>query len=79
MFAGVAGLATTTLAIIVAFFPAKQITSLWKYEASMFGITLGFIALAVFFFYFYGRLKTQPALVVGTSDAPLPANGRARP
>src|SRR5271169_5020265 len=32
MFAGVAGLITTTLAIIVAYFPAKQITSLWKYE-----------------------------------------------
>jgi len=78
MFAGVAGLATTTLAIIVAFFPAKQITSLWKYEATMFGITLGFVALAVFFFYFYGRLKAQPALAVGTTDAPLPANGRAR-
>ena len=58
MFAGVAGLVTTTLAIIVAFFPAKQITSVWRYEVSMFGITLGFIALAVFFFYGYSRLKT---------------------
>jgi hypothetical protein len=62
LFAGVAGLVTTTLAIIVAFFPAKQITSLWKYEVSMFGITLGFIALAVFFFYGYGRLKTAAAV-----------------
>jgi len=58
MFAGVAGLITTALAIVVAFFPAKQITSLWKYEVSMFGITLGFIALAVFFFFGYSRLKT---------------------
>jgi amino acid transporter len=57
MFAGVAGLVTTTLAIIVAFFPAKQITSLWRYEVTMFAITLGFIALAVFFFYGYSRLK----------------------
>lgn len=62
MFAGVAGSVTTTLAIIVAFFPAKQITSLWKYEVTMFGITLGFIALAVFFFFFYGRLKAPQAL-----------------
>jgi amino acid transporter len=61
MFAGVAGLVTTTLAIIVAFFPAKQITSLWKYEVSMFGITLGFIALAVFFFFVYGRRKAVTA------------------
>lgn len=64
MLAGVAGLVTTTLAIIVAFFPAKQITSLWKYEATMFGITLGFIALAVFFFFVYGRLKTLQVAVV---------------
>jgi glutamate:GABA antiporter len=61
MSAGVAGLVTTTLAIVVAFFPAKQITSLWRYEVSMFGITLGFIALAVFFFFGYGRLKTPEA------------------
>jgi amino acid transporter len=64
MLSGVAGLVTTTLAIIVAFFPAKQITSLLKYEASMFGITLGFIALAVFFFYGYSHLKTPDAKVV---------------
>ena len=66
LFAGFAGLLTTTLGIILAFFPAKQITSIWKYEAIMFGITLGFIALAVFFFFVYGRLK-----------APQPARARA--
>jgi len=78
MFSGVAGLLTTTLAIVVAFFPAKQITSLWKYEASMFGITLGFIALAMFFFFFYGRLRTPVAPVVGTRTTPVEANGSAR-
>jgi len=61
-FAGFAGFLTTALGIILAFFPAKQITSIWKYEAIMFGITLGFIVLAVFFFFVYGRLKSpQPA------------------
>jgi len=65
MLSGIAGLVTTMLAIVVAFFPAKQITSLWKYEVSMFGITLGFMALAVFFFYGYGHLKTSDAKVVG--------------
>ena len=69
MFAGVAGLVTTALAIIVAFFPAKQITSLWKYEVSMFGITLGFIALAVFFFYAYARLKTPKSVLAGTAES----------
>jgi amino acid transporter len=77
MFAGVAGLLTTTLAIIVAFFPARQITSLWKYEVSMFGITLGFIALAVFFFFGYGRLKTPEAVPVGRGDSPVQADTRA--
>jgi amino acid transporter len=56
-FVGVAGLTTTVLAIVVAFFPPKQITSLWKYEVTMFGITLFFIGLAAFFFFVYGRRK----------------------
>jgi len=64
VFAGGSGLITTTLGIAMACFPAKQITSIWKYEASMFGITLGFVAMAVFFFFVYGRLKeSQPASV----------------
>jgi hypothetical protein len=44
---------------------------LWKYELSMFGITLGFVALAVFFFFGYSRLKTQATVPVGTGDAPV--------
>ena len=64
LFAGIAGLVTTILAIIVAYFPAKQINSVWKYEFTMFGITLGFIALAVFFFYGYSRLKTPKPIPV---------------
>jgi amino acid transporter len=69
MFAGVAGFVTTTLAIIVAFFPAKQITSLWKYEVGMFVYTLGFIALAIFFFYGYARLKTPEAIAGGADES----------
>jgi glutamate:GABA antiporter len=69
MFAGLAGFVTTTLAIVVAFFPAKQITSLWKYEVTMFGITLGFMVLAVFFFYVYGRLKTLRGAQVESVEA----------
>ena len=72
LFAGSAGFLTTILGIILAFSPAKQITSLWKYEAGMFGITFGFLALGAFFFFGYGRLKSsQPAPVeqgsVGTA------------
>jgi len=45
------------LGIVMVFFPAQQITSLWSYEIWMFGGTLFFIGLAAFFFYVYGRRK----------------------
>jgi amino acid transporter len=57
--AGTSGLITTTVAIVVAFFPASQITSVLKYELSMFGLTLFFMALAAFFFFVYGRRKVH--------------------
>ncbi|MGA2204745.1 MAG: hypothetical protein ABSG40_22630 [Terriglobales bacterium] len=60
---GGSGLVMTVLGIALAFFPANQITSLWKYGASMVGIALGFIVLAVFFFFVYGRLKAPRAVV----------------
>lgn len=55
--AGASGLVTTTLGIVLAFFPAQQITSLWRYEVKMLSGTLGFIGLAAFFFFVYGRRK----------------------
>ena len=61
VFAGLSGFVTTALGIVLAFFPAKQITSIWKYEAKMFGFTLMFLAMAAFFFFIYGRLK-QPSI-----------------
>ena len=66
-FAGGAGFVTTLLGIVLAFSPAKQITSLWKYEAGMFGITLGFLALGTFFFFGYGRLKSRNTVLSGKS------------
>jgi amino acid transporter len=59
--AGGSGLITTTLGIVLAFFPAQQIRSLFSYELWMFGGTLFFVGLAVFFFYVYGRRKTALA------------------
>ena len=55
--AGLCGLLTTILGITLVFFPAQQITSLWQYEAWMFGGTLFFIGMAAFFFFVYGRRK----------------------
>jgi glucan phosphoethanolaminetransferase (alkaline phosphatase superfamily) len=63
--AGGSGLITTVIAIVVAFFPASQIKSVLKYELSMFGLTLFFIALAAFFFFVYGRKKVQRVAVHG--------------
>ena len=55
--AGLSGLLTTSLGILLVFFPAQQITSLWSYEIWMVGGTLFFVGLAAFFFFVYGRRK----------------------
>jgi len=68
LFAGLCGFLTTTLGIALAFFPAKQITSVWKYEFKMFGFTLFFLALAAFFFFVYGRLKTPHIVEVDSKN-----------
>jgi amino acid transporter len=67
--AGSSGLITTILGIGLVFFPAQQVTSLWSYEIWMFGGTLGFIGLAAFFFFIYGRRKSM--LGVGTGGSPV--------
>jgi amino acid transporter len=67
MVSGFCGLVTTALGIALAFFPAKQITSVWMYEAKMFGFTLFFLALAAFFFFVYGRLKPPQQRTAGVS------------
>lgn len=71
--AGTSGLITTAVAIVVAFFPASQITSVLKYELSMFGLTLFFLALAAFFFFVYGRHKSQRKVHVGADALVRPA------
>ena len=58
---GLCGLVTTTLGIVLVFFPTQQITSLVKYERNMFLGTAFFVGLAAFFFFVYGRNKPQPA------------------
>lgn len=60
--AGISGLATTIIAMVVAFFPAQQISSVFRYEIWMVGGTLLFIGLAAFFFYVYGGRKAARKL-----------------
>jgi amino acid transporter len=64
--AGSSGLLTTILGIVMVFFPAQQITSIWQYELWMVGGTLFFVGLAAFFFFVYGRRKVQRPRPVGT-------------
>ena len=52
---------TTVIAMVVAFFPAQQISSVLRYEIWMVGGTLLFIGLAAFFFYVYGRPRKAAA------------------
>jgi glutamate:GABA antiporter len=59
---GASGLLTTILGIVLAFSPAKQITSIWRYEATMIGLTAFFVGLAAFFFFVYGRRKSPQAV-----------------
>lgn len=70
LWAGWSGLLTTILGIALAFFPAQQITSVWSYETWMFAGTIGFIGLAVFFFYVYGRRKARDAHALADASAP---------
>ena len=65
--AGVSGLATTVIAMLVAFFPAQQISSVFRYEIWMIGGTLLFIGLAAFFFFVYGSRKAARKLQTGSS------------
>jgi len=57
LISGASGLLTTSFGIVLAFFPAQQITSLLSYEVWMIGGTLLFIGAAAFFFFVYGRRK----------------------
>jgi len=66
--AGICGFLTTTLGILLVFFPAAQITSLWQYELWMVGMTALAVGLAAFFFFIYGRRKAMQL----TSVRPVP-------
>ncbi len=69
--AGLCGFLTTTLGILLVFFPAQQITSLWSYELWMVGGTVFFVGLAAFFFFVYGRRKSLQRIPVKTVPSPV--------
>jgi hypothetical protein len=55
--------------MVVAFFPAQQISSVLRYEIWMMGGTLLFVGLAAFFFYIYGGRKAERKLAASSSLA----------
>jgi amino acid transporter len=57
LLSGLAGFVTTLLGILLVFFPAQQIASVFSYEVWMIGGTVFFVGLAAFFFFVYGRRK----------------------
>jgi glutamate:GABA antiporter len=65
--AGSSGLLTTILGILLVFFPAQQISSLFWYEVWMIGGTIFFVGLAAFFFFVYGRRKVAREIGKGTT------------
>jgi glutamate:GABA antiporter len=65
--AGISGLVTTAIAMVVAYFPAQQISSVLRYEIWMIGGTLLFVGLAAFFFYIYGGRKAARKLATGSA------------
>jgi amino acid transporter len=67
LMAGLSGLLTTAIAMVVAFFPAQQISSVVRYEIWMVGGTLLFIGLAAFFFFVYGSRKAARKLQAGSA------------
>ena len=73
LISGLCGFVTTALGIGMVFFPAQQITSLFAYEVWMVGGTLFFVALAVFFFFVYGRRKVKYQVQVETGSLARPA------
>jgi amino acid transporter len=63
--AGASGLLTTSLGMIVAFLPSKQIGSVWVFEVKMCVGTLFFLGLAAFFFFIFRR-REAPSLSTGS-------------
>jgi glutamate:GABA antiporter len=55
--AGLGGMLTTILGILLQYFPPQLIKSLWIYEVEMILGTVFFLGLAAFFFFGYGRRK----------------------
>ena len=60
-FDAISGLAATSVGMIVAFVPSRQIDSIWRFELKMFSTCVVFLALAGGLFYYYSRSRRPEA------------------
>jgi glutamate:GABA antiporter len=67
--AGVSGLVTTVLGILLQYFPPQLITSLRTYELEMVSGTFFFVGLAAYFFFVYGKRKSARKLAAARTAA----------
>jgi len=63
--AGISGLLTTALGILLQYFPPQLIKSLGVYESEMILGTVFFAGLAAYFFFVYGRRKAPETAATG--------------
>lgn len=73
--AGISGLLTAVLGILLQFFPPQMIRSLGVYEVEMILGTVFFVGLALYFFFVYGRRRAPETAAIRARQALLPLDG----
>jgi len=68
-FAGLSGVITTSVGMVVAFIPQREGEVLWQFETKMALGTLLFLALAAFFYFPFSRRKAAMLADAATSGA----------
>ncbi len=70
--AGLTGLLTTSLGMVVAFVPSRQIESVWLFELKMLLGCAFFLGVAGFFFWVYAGRKAQENLIATGAKSSSP-------
>lgn len=67
--AAVSGLITTSVGMVVAFIPSRQVDSVWRFELKMFLSCAAFLATAAALFLYFSKRKTEAVPVVASAQA----------
>ena len=68
--AGISGVVTSALGMVVAFIPQREGQTLWIFETKMAAGTLLFLALAAFFYFPYSRRKAALLAAAAATGSP---------